>query len=218
MSQTKPVTPYEANGHERPRRDYSMTEEQTMYAPPYISPFNPAAATAATLPRVQQSAPALFAATPMIELVARLFASADCLRTVAFLQCGSSRTSDGLLPQLQQMLASELKRSSDIDTVAACLARLDAEASPTHPSRSLGAPADRDIVLVDAPPVERSPALLRLLPRIDGVVLLVEAGVTRTKLLQRTIDTVAAAQGRVLGSVLLNRTYPIPAALYRLVS
>ena len=49
----------------------------------------------------------------------------------------------------------------------------------------------------------------------DGVVLLVEANATRRETARRLKDMLDAANVKVLGVVLNNRTYPIPEAIYR---
>ena len=48
----------------------------------------------------------------------------------------------------------------------------------------------------------------------DGVVLILEAHSTRRETARRIKESLAAANARVLGVVLNNRTYPIPETLY----
>ena len=48
----------------------------------------------------------------------------------------------------------------------------------------------------------------------DGVVLILEAHSTRRDTARRIKESLAAANARVLGVVLNNRTYPIPETLY----
>ena len=48
----------------------------------------------------------------------------------------------------------------------------------------------------------------------DGVVLILEAHSTRRDTARRIKESLAAANARVLGVVLNNRTYPIPDTLY----
>ena len=49
----------------------------------------------------------------------------------------------------------------------------------------------------------------------DGVVVVVEAGVTRREVASKLIDELAAANICVLGTVLNNRRFPVPEKLYR---
>lgn len=48
----------------------------------------------------------------------------------------------------------------------------------------------------------------------DGLILVLEASSTRRRVAQTVADTIKAVDVRLLGAVLNNRTYPIPAALY----
>ena len=52
-------------------------------------------------------------------------------------------------------------------------------------------------------------------PLVDGVVLVLEANTTRREVARRTAEHLQAANIRVLGAVLTNRTFPIPETLYR---
>jgi Mrp family chromosome partitioning ATPase len=74
-----------------------------------------------------------------------------------------------------------------------------------------------DYVIIAAPSVTEDPAVTAIAAQVDGVVLTVEAHVSRRRVVQATADSVRAAGGRVLGSVLSNRTFPIPDAIYRLL-
>lgn len=49
----------------------------------------------------------------------------------------------------------------------------------------------------------------------DGAVLVLEANTTRRAAAQRALQTLQAANARVLGSVLSKRTFPIPQGIYR---
>ena len=48
----------------------------------------------------------------------------------------------------------------------------------------------------------------------DGIILVLEASSTRRKVAQAVAETIKAAEVVLLGAVLNNRTYPIPARLY----
>jgi Mrp family chromosome partitioning ATPase len=50
---------------------------------------------------------------------------------------------------------------------------------------------------------------------VDGAVMVVQANVTRREAAKRVADDLRAASARLLGAVLSNRTFPIPAPIYR---
>ena len=54
-------------------------------------------------------------------------------------------------------------------------------------------------------------------PVSDGVVLVLEANSTRRVAARKAQQAVEAANVRVLGTVLNNRTFPIPEKIYRLL-
>jgi Mrp family chromosome partitioning ATPase len=70
-------------------------------------------------------------------------------------------------------------------------------------------------VVIDAPPANLFPDTAWLAALADGVVLVVEAHVTRRETARRARDDLTAAGGRLLGTVLNKRTFPVPDALYR---
>jgi protein-tyrosine kinase len=72
-----------------------------------------------------------------------------------------------------------------------------------------------DFVVLHMPAVTRHPAASVLAAQVDGVVLVVEANVTRRQALRAAAEALRACGARVLGTVLNNRTFPIPEALYR---
>jgi protein-tyrosine kinase len=74
-----------------------------------------------------------------------------------------------------------------------------------------------DYVLIAAPSMTQHPAVTALGAQVDGIVLIAEANVTRRRAVRACADTLRAAGGRVLGTVLNNRTFPIPEAIYRLL-
>ena len=77
--------------------------------------------------------------------------------------------------------------------------------------------ASFDYVLVDGPPMDRSDDALRLGQLVDGMVLIVEANSTRRDTARRVQDNLQAANVKLFGVVMTDRTYPIPEALYRLL-
>lgn len=74
-----------------------------------------------------------------------------------------------------------------------------------------------ECVLIDCGSVEINPDMTRLASFCDGVVLVVEAGRTSAKLLQRAQHGIERAHGRFLGVVLNKRRYPIPSWLHKIL-
>ncbi|MPZ18511.1 MAG: hypothetical protein GEV06_11440 [Luteitalea sp.] len=62
-----------------------------------------------------------------------------------------------------------------------------------------------------------NPSASILAAQVDGVILVAEANVTTRQSLRVAAQAVSASGGRVLGTVLNNRTFPIPEAIYRLL-
>jgi protein-tyrosine kinase len=71
-----------------------------------------------------------------------------------------------------------------------------------------------DYVLVEAPPIARFHEGLIFGQMSDGLVLVVEANATRREIAKQTKERLQAADVKLLGTVLNNRTYPIPQKLY----
>ena len=74
-----------------------------------------------------------------------------------------------------------------------------------------------DYVVIAAPAVTQYPAVAGLGAEVDGIVMIAEADVTRRRAVRACADALRASGGRVLGTVLNNRTFPIPEAVYRLL-
>ena len=72
-----------------------------------------------------------------------------------------------------------------------------------------------EYILVSTPPMHQSADAIALGQASDGVVLVLEANSSRRDAAQRTKSNLQAANIRLLGAVLNNRTYPIPEAIYR---
>jgi len=72
-----------------------------------------------------------------------------------------------------------------------------------------------DYVLIDAPPVSSCTDALLLGQKSDGVILIVEANSTRRETARAAREAFQAANVKLLGAILNNRTFPIPEALYR---
>jgi Mrp family chromosome partitioning ATPase len=72
-----------------------------------------------------------------------------------------------------------------------------------------------EYVLVDASSASTHTDVSVLGPLVDGAVLVVEANATRRDAARRVAGQLQAANVRVLGVVLTNRTFPIPEIIYR---
>ena len=72
-----------------------------------------------------------------------------------------------------------------------------------------------DFVIIDSAPVSRFPDAQAICARVDGVVLVVEAGKTRLQVAQRAKKELEDAGGRILGVVLTKRRRYIPEWIYR---
>jgi Mrp family chromosome partitioning ATPase len=76
---------------------------------------------------------------------------------------------------------------------------------------------DYDHVIISAPQVGLYNDAALLGQMSDGVVLVLEANATRRVAARRAQQALLASNVRVLGTVLNNRTYPIPERVYRLL-
>ena len=74
-----------------------------------------------------------------------------------------------------------------------------------------------DFVLVDCPALDNSPQALRWASEVDGMLLVVEAGVTRVEQIETAQRLLQTSAGRLTGIILNRRTYPIPRFLYKLL-
>ena len=70
-------------------------------------------------------------------------------------------------------------------------------------------------VVIHSGPLRLETSAMLLSRWTDGVVLVVEANATRRDMARRTMENLATAGVNVLGTVLTNRTFPIPEAIYR---
>jgi non-specific protein-tyrosine kinase len=74
-----------------------------------------------------------------------------------------------------------------------------------------------DYVLVDCAPLLSWPHSVTVAAACDGVILVARWGRTKREVAGRALETLAAANARVLGVVLNRRQYPIPEFIYRRV-
>jgi Mrp family chromosome partitioning ATPase len=71
------------------------------------------------------------------------------------------------------------------------------------------------LVLIDTPAVNTRAEAAVLGQLVDGVILIIEANVTRKAAALKARQGLESMNVRILGSILNNRTLPIPEALYR---
>lgn len=114
----------------------------------------------------------------------------------------AEQLSPGNLWLLPSAPASEPRRLLTVDRVRPCL-------------HALGAHFDR--VLIHAAPINLFAESLALAPFVDGVLLILEANVTRRETVRHVKARLDDLHVPLIGVVLNNRTFPIPDVLYRLL-
>ena len=80
-----------------------------------------------------------------------------------------------------------------------------------------GLPAEFAHVVISAPPIGLYTDAALLAQKTDGIVLVLEANATRRMAALKAKQALMASNVRVLGTVLNNRTFPIPEKVYRLL-
>lgn len=111
-------------------------------------------------------------------------------------------------PENMWLLPSGSSSPSDVDSLLtverarACLLELAAQF---------------DRLVVNAPPINLYAESLALSQLVDGVVLVLEANVTRREIVRNMKTRLEDLDVPLLGIVLNDRTFPIPNALYRLL-
>jgi Mrp family chromosome partitioning ATPase len=93
----------------------------------------------------------------------------------------------------------------------------DVFAAPASVGRIRELIAAFDYALIAGPAIGRNGAASTIGAAVDGVVLVAEANVTSRQDVRAAADRLRAAGAHVLGTVLNNRVFPIPEALYRLL-
>ena len=74
-----------------------------------------------------------------------------------------------------------------------------------------------DFVLIDCPALSVNPVALRWAGEVDGIVCVVQAGVTRVDQIQSAQRLLEASSTKLAGMILNRRTYPIPNFLFKLL-
>lgn len=75
--------------------------------------------------------------------------------------------------------------------------------------------AEFDNVLIDTPPLNLYAEAITLGRLSDGIVLVLQSNSTRREVARKAKESLEAAKVRLLGAVLNQRTFPIPAVLYK---
>jgi receptor protein-tyrosine kinase len=74
-----------------------------------------------------------------------------------------------------------------------------------------------DYVLIDVPPLNKYADATALARQTDGVVVVLEANVTRKEAATKAVESLRSSGISILGAVLNKRTFPIPEKLYNLL-
>ena len=72
-----------------------------------------------------------------------------------------------------------------------------------------------DYILVDCPALKEGRDVFSLAPLVDGVILIVEAGKTRTEQILHAERSIDFARGKLIGHILNKRTFTVPEWLYK---
>lgn len=75
--------------------------------------------------------------------------------------------------------------------------------------------AEFDFVMVDLPPLSVANDAAILGPQSDGVVLVLKANASKKQTARQAVETLQAANAKVLGAVLNQRKFPIPESIYK---
>jgi hypothetical protein len=91
----------------------------------------------------------------------------------------------------------------------------DATAPPSHDSFLCNLRREFEYSIVEGPPAGEPNATAAMAQLADGIILVLSAQRTRQATARKIMETLDAAQARILGTVLSDRVFPIPEKLYR---
>jgi len=123
--------------------------------------------------------------------------------------------SDPIMKFAQQLRQRNLQRNLWVMPSGAGARQRTLLVSEKLRSRMTELRAEFKHVVVNASPMGRNTSSILLSQWTDGVVLVVEANETRRDSARRVKENLEAADVKMLGVVLNNRTFPIPNSLYR---
>ncbi len=72
-----------------------------------------------------------------------------------------------------------------------------------------------DYILIDCPALKEGRDVFSLAPLVDGIILIVEAGKTRTEQICHAERSIDFARGKLIGHILNKRTFTVPNWLYK---
>ena len=72
-----------------------------------------------------------------------------------------------------------------------------------------------DYSVVEAPPAAESHAAMAMSQFADGIILVVSARYARRAVARKVKESLEGTRARILGTVLSDRVFPIPQAIYR---
>jgi hypothetical protein len=156
-----------------------------------------------------------------LALAAKVFWGSMPARTVAIVACGPREGTTFVGSALEAFLSDEGKTTVSLVSAEAFLASASDRSSVDHwdpASNQRATTAGDEIVLIDCPALFFSSFAIRLSPRVDGFLLVIEDGARSKSEVQRAAGMIEAAEGRILGIVLNKRRYLLPDWLYSLLS
>jgi Mrp family chromosome partitioning ATPase len=156
---------------------------------------------------------------PFIELAAKVFLGASAMRVVAVTACFSGEGVSYVTRSLRDFLINYAALDVSIQGAEEFLVAVERGSSPLQENASAGhAGSPHRIVLVDCPPVFSSANAVRVVPHVDGVLLVIKDGERSKAEVQRALTMIEAMEGKVLGAVLNVYQDDVPRWLSSLLS
>jgi Mrp family chromosome partitioning ATPase len=165
-------------------------------------------------------------ASPFVKLTGSLFFRESAPRVIVLVSCKSQEGVSTTSRSFKEFLMGVGARVVLLQA-AECLTWPNARHSTSSGNFGLtsspselffAARKSSDVLLIDCPSLETSPAVFMLASHVDGIVLVVEDGRHSAKEMQRAIKLIKDANGIVLGVILNNRRRSLPSWLYTLFS
>ncbi|MCK4786622.1 MAG: CpsD/CapB family tyrosine-protein kinase [Desulfobacteraceae bacterium] len=131
------------------------------------------------------------------------------------------------LPPLDEALRVKLTRKdfARVDNSSLYVTQLPARGIPANIICEMpqigpllkGLKEEFELIIIDSPSAMSSAECLLLSPKVDGVVLVVQAEKTRWQTVDKVKERILAQDGNILGVVLNKRRYPIPNLIYKII-